>query len=556
MCAGMLTIMTGRLTELARGRGRLTSLLLAASMGGAAITSPTATTAAEPSADIPGVPLPGAVAAGRLGGAIYDVVYSVNVLPGHVIVASVTGTAGTDFDIYLFDATASTVLSTAGLLIKSNGPTSTESISWPSQFGGTYYIDLNGATDVEGDYRLTVQTIPDPTPPTVSIVLAGGKPVTNQLTVPVALTATDDLSGVTAMAFSADGITFEDWRTFQATSSWTFPAGDGPKPLWVKVRNGVGLESPAVTTSVTIDTRPPEVVALDPLPGSTVVGLRPTFTTTFNEAIEAASWLDLGLIVQSSGGALVPGAYTYNAATRTGSFVPSGNLQPGALYVVTVGDVDDIAGNRVITSGSWSITPLNPTTLTSTASPKVLARGGSARIDVALAGAPLPATITVEGSVGGGAGIPMAPISTDTGRNSLLVTPTANTTYRFRYAGAFGVAPAQADVVVLVRRSVVLVGRDRAVVSRARVGASVNLTAAINPAAAGVSVSFRVYRFDTARRVWVYAGSKGRATDATGRARFTWVPPSPGSWYVRAAVASTVDFANNTSPVYRWSISR
>ncbi len=104
--------------------------------------------AADPSSDVPGMPLPGPVAAGRLGGAIYDVVYSLSVAPGYVIVASLTGTAGTDFDIYLFDATATTVVSNAGLLTKSTGPTSTESISWPSRFGGTYYIDLNGATVV------------------------------------------------------------------------------------------------------------------------------------------------------------------------------------------------------------------------------------------------------------------------------------------------------------------------------------------------------------------------------------------------------------------------
>src|SRR3990172_5509945 len=141
--------------------------------------------AADPSSDIPGRPLPGAIAAGRLGGAIYDVVYSLSVAPGYVVVASLTGASGTDFDIYLFDATATTVLSTTGQFTKSTGPTSTESISWPSQFGGTYYIDLNGATDVEGDYRLTVQAAPDSTPPTASMVLAGGRASTNQLTVPV-----------------------------------------------------------------------------------------------------------------------------------------------------------------------------------------------------------------------------------------------------------------------------------------------------------------------------------------------------------------------------------
>jgi hypothetical protein len=175
---------------------------------------------------------------------------------------------------------------------------------------------------------------------------------------------------------------------------------------------------------------------------------------------------------------------------------------------------------------------------------------------MALTGAPLPATIEVSSAAGSGAFMPFTSIPTDDGRNSLVVTPALNTTYRFIYAGAFGIAPAQVDVPILVRRAVVLVGRSSNVVSRATVGTTVNLTAAVSPPAAGITVSFRVYRFDTTGRAWVYAGSKGRNTDATGRARFAWVPPSAGSWYVRAAVVSTVDFANNISPVYRWSISR
>jgi hypothetical protein len=529
------------------------SAILAIVLAGTA-AAPTAGTDAN--SDIPGLPLPGPVAAGRLGGAIYDVVYRLTVAPGHVIVASLTGTAGTDFDIYLFDDSATTVLSTVGLLTKSTGPTSTESISWPSRQGGVFYIDLNGATDVEGDYRLTVQTVPDPTAPVVSMVIAGGKGSTNQSIVPVTLTGSDDLSGVTQMALSGDGSTFAEWQPFQPSTTWTFPAGDGPKVLWAKVKNGVGLESAPAIASVTIDTQPPAVVGLDPQPDSSVIGLRPKLTATFNEPIEAASWTDLGLIVQSASGALVAGTYTYSVATRTGSFVPSTDLQPGALYVVTVGDVNDIAGNRVIAPGSWSITPLTPTALSANAGPGVILHGASARIDIALEGSPLPAIIGVESSTSSGGFVPQPAISTDDGRNLLIVTPPANTTYRFRYAGTFGVAPAQSDARVLVRRSVVLAGRNSAVLSRANVGGSVKLTAAIAPATAGMSVSFRLYRFDTLRRVWIYAGSKGRSTDAAGRAVLTWVPSSSGLWYWRVAVASTIDFANNTSPVYRWSVSR
>ena len=94
-----------------RGRtSRLSAILgavLSVALLGGAPTVPIAK-AADPSADIPGVPLPGPIAAGRLGGAIYDVVYRFSVAPGYVILASLTGAAGTDFDLYLFDDSATT----------------------------------------------------------------------------------------------------------------------------------------------------------------------------------------------------------------------------------------------------------------------------------------------------------------------------------------------------------------------------------------------------------------------------------------------------------------
>jgi hypothetical protein len=277
---------------------------------------------------------------------------------------------------------------------------------------------------------------------------------------------------------------------------------------------------------------------------------------TFSEPIAPATWIDGGMIMQSATGALVAGVHTYDVTARTGSFVPSAALQPGALYAVTVGNVEDVAGNRVASPGSWSITPLTPTNLAATATPRVILHGGSTRIGMTLTGASFPASVEVMSAASPSGFVPFTAISTDDGTNFLVATPPSNTIFRFQYDGAFGIAPAQVDVRVLVRRSVVLVGRDRTVASRAKVGTPVTLVAAVGPASAGVSVSFRLYRFDTARRSWVYAGSRGRNTDSTGRARYTWSPPASGSYYWRAAVLPTPEFANNVSPVYRWTATR
>ncbi len=513
--------------------------------------------AADPSSDIPGVPLPATVATGMLGGPIYDVVYRIVVSPGYVIVASLSGSPGTDFDLYLFDSTATTVVSNVGLVAKSTGPTSTESLSAASPNGGTYYIDLNGASDVEGDYRLTVQTVADQTPPTVSIRLADGHPTTNQLTVPVNLSATEDLSGVVDMAFSEDGSADTSWLPYAGSTTWTFGPGDGPRTLWVKVRNGVGRESVPASATVTIDTVQPSAITLVPAPGSTVIGLQPHFSVTFDEPIDPATWLTYGLIVQAATGDLVPGDYTYDAAQLTGTFVPSQPLQPGATYVVTIGAVTDVAGNQIAPRGSWTVTPFVETELSVHATPAIVLLGGASTVDVLLTGGPASATVTVEVRPNSSATYaPLTVMTLHAAMAMLPIAPDGNTVYRFSYPGAFGIAPAQAEVRVLVRRAVGLVGISSTVVSRAKVGRAVTLTARVNAVAAGVPLSFRLYRFDTRRRAWVYAGSRGRNTNANGQATLAWTPPSTGSFYWRVYVAPTPDYANNVSAVYRWSIGR
>jgi len=538
-----------------RGLRQLWIALLAAAML-VGVTGAAPVAAAQTS-DIPGTALPGTVTSGLLGGPIYDVVFHLDVPAASVIIVSMTGTAGTDFDLYLFDQTATTVLSNAGFVAKSTGPTSTETLSFPSRSGGTFYIDLNGATDVQGTYTLMVQVVPDATPPSLSLRLGLGRPTTNQTTVGVEVFAVDDLSGVTEMAFSADGTVFGPWQAFAQSSSWTFPPGDGAKTLWAKVRNGVGLESAVASATIVLDTVAPSVVDVAPPQGARVAGLRPTFTVRFDGPIDPASWSPYGVIVQSSSGALVTGRYSLDSSSQLGTFVPDADLVAGMPYIVTVGPVTDLAGNRVAPLGSWIVTPVAPSRVTLTAAPTVVARGASAVLNGLASGLGTDPALQLisQPAVGGAVTVALVPVSAD-GRIQLTVRPALNTTYRLVYAGTSTVAPAQADVRVLVRRSVALVGVTSSSMASARVGRPVRIAASVGPAAAGVSVSLRMYRYDAGRRLWVYAGSRGLTSDATGRVSSTWTPTSSGSFYWRAVVASTADYANNISPVYRWSVSR
>lgn len=510
--------------------------------------------AGEASDNIPGVPLSSPIATGSLGGPIYDVVYRIQVPPSTLIVAALTGSPGTDFDLYFFDSTATTVYSTVGLVAKSTGPTSTEKVSYPSRDGGTYYVDLNGATAVEGTFQLVVQAVPAKIPPQLSMTLAAGRPAINTLNVPVAFVTSDPLSTLSDVAFSTDGVTWGDWLPFSPSMSFAFTPGDGQRTLWAKARDALGLESAPASASVRIDTVAPGIVSILPAPGSSVVGLRPKVSVTFDEPIDPASWTTLGLIVQAPDATLVAGTAGYDAPTKTGWWIPDDSLSPGLAYILTLGSVTDVAGNHPPPLGSWTLTMLAPVSLALNA-PGAVQYGATARLDVSLVGAPVPAYVTVVGQQAGAADpLPVANLQMVNSAGSVTVTPTATTTYRAAYQGPPAIASATVDRVVFVRRLVALAGPAPSVLRSARRGSSVAMTARVTPAAGSITLTFMLYRYDPVARVYRAVGSFARRTDATGAAHLTWSATTVGSFYWRVAAPSTVDYANNLSATYRWSI--
>ncbi|TJY42751.1 hypothetical protein E5161_07880 [Cohnella pontilimi] len=94
--------------------------------------------------DIPGLPLNNPVVHGTLDELNDpDDVFSVYLNAGQMINISLSGAAGTDFDLYLFDPSAATVNNSAGMVAYSEGAgTSNEAISYIATVPGTYYIDV------------------------------------------------------------------------------------------------------------------------------------------------------------------------------------------------------------------------------------------------------------------------------------------------------------------------------------------------------------------------------------------------------------------------------
>lgn len=520
-----------------------------------ALAAPRVVADADSTSDIPGVPLTPGILVGPLGGSIYDVVYSLVVAPGTVILASLSGSAGTDFDLYLFDSSATTVVNNQGVVARSTGPTSTESLAYATPAGGRFYLDLNSATAAVGTYTLVVQEIKD-RPAVATLALGAGRSVTNNRTVPVSLTASGSLSAPAEMTFSGDGSTWEPWQPYAATSSWSFPRGDGTKTLWAKVENGAGVVSAPVSASIVLDTVGPSVAAVDPAINQDLVGARPTITVTFSEPIDPVSWTQLGLIVQTPGGVLIPGLFEVPAPT-VGTFRPTDDLVAGGAYVLTVGAVRDIAGNLVAPIGSWVATDRSAPVISLRATPSVLDRGATTLLTGRLTAPQGIASLTLEAGPLGAletVGLGSVAVAVD-GSFSTRVTPSSTTQYEFRVPATGDFGAGSTSAVVYVRRAVRL-NWSASTVHAGHVGVRASLVASVGPVASGVGVVFRLERWNAVSRSWHLVGTLNRRSIATGSTSVTWTPSGSGLYRWRATAASTPDYSTGSSPWVRWSIGR
>jgi hypothetical protein len=104
----------------------------------------------------------------------------------------------------------------------------------------TYYYRIraiSGSTYSASSNEVSASTGADITPPTGSVVINGGAAVTNTATVILTLSATDSGSGVAAMQFSSDNLTWSTPEPYAATKGWTLTTGDGPKTVYGKFKD-------------------------------------------------------------------------------------------------------------------------------------------------------------------------------------------------------------------------------------------------------------------------------------------------------------------------------
>lgn len=515
--------------------------------------APSAVTRAADDSNIPGVPLPASVVTGQLGGPIYDHVYSIDIPAQRVVLISLIGDPGTDFDLYLFNSSATNVQSTQGQVATSKGPTSSESIAYTVVGADRFYIDLNGATAVQGGFRLTVQVLQDRTPPRAALVLEGGAPATTSPAVSATVVATDDLAGIADMQFSTDGTNWLPWQVYVPTILWSFPSSDGPIQLWARVRDRAGNVSGIANATIVLDRVAPTVVRVDPPAGAATAGLQPEIRVTFSEPIVASSWTTVGLLLQDPTGVVAYGTYTLDASRTVGTFRPSSPLSAGTTYLVTIGSVVDAAGNRVLPMPSWTVRPLALPSLSIKASASVVSPGATVQVTGSIEGR-AGAAVVLEQSIAGGPW-EATTVALDGGA-SLRTTVVAlvNTSLRLHYIGNDVSAEAYSPVVrILVRRGVSLAGISTSTTRVSAVGRTNSLTATLGPNAPQVAVTLQIYRYDPVRRAYLLRSSISR-TSVSGKAIFAWRPSIAGRYLLRLTTLPTAAYANGISAAYRWDI--
>ncbi len=114
---------------------------------------------------------------------------------------------------------------------------------------------------------------------------------------------------------------------------------------------GGGSEPPPVTTE-------PTVTTVSPAAGATEVTLNSQVQATFSTNMDSSTLNTNTFTIVSLSGVKANGTVSYDDATKTVTFTPSGSLTPLTTYTTTVVGVKDKAGNTMNTPYSWSFTTI------------------------------------------------------------------------------------------------------------------------------------------------------------------------------------------------------
>ncbi len=525
-----------------------------------ATLAPTAVQGVDDSpTNIPGTLLTSNRAEATVGGLIYDRVWRIQVAaprvlsirldplePGaelglYLLADGITSIQDEFFDLYVLKSSA-----------KSGG---TQRITTAVQ-PGIYYINVNGR-NIDRSYRfsLTITLVPDPTPPSASIIVGNGKAVIDNALTTATITARDALSGVESYRIRVAGQAWSDWIPVEVaiklnvTVPLELRAVSGLQRVDLETRNPLGLVSDISSDSVTLDLVPPRASKIGPpSTDGTILVPRPIVNYQFSEPMSVGSWLTGGLSVAFTDGQSVPGKFTYDAKLHRGTWTPTVNLPLGSTIVITGGSPTDIAGNRAEIE-PFSLMYLAPTKLVAaTVSPKPFV-DTSLILRVTPTGVPIGSAVWLERYTGSEWEGYLSTTLTSTGGRLSIPVPESGR-YRWRYqSDGLRKEAISAEFTLAVRPRLVLTGQSTSSARSVVRGQAIMITGVANPSS--IPVSLTLYSCNSSFSSCSPREVTPLMPGEEGLFSLAWTP-TKGYWAWGVKSLATPEYSAGNSPLYRF----
>lgn len=185
----------------------------------------------------------------------------------YVQVRDVAGNVTTASDTIFLDTTAPVVTGVADNRLY-NADLTISFDEGTAMLDGNPFLN-NGKVSEEGPHTLivtdavgnvtTIHFTLDTIAPSATLAINGGKAHTNSATVNLAITAGD----ATEMRISNDETWDESWEAVASAKTWTLAGGDGPKKVYLQVRDEAGNISEATNAEIKLDTVAPIVTGVN-----------------------------------------------------------------------------------------------------------------------------------------------------------------------------------------------------------------------------------------------------------------------------------------------------
>jgi hypothetical protein len=185
-------------------------------------------------------------------------------------------------------------------------------------------------------------------PPNAALLIVGGGDVLRTLDLELIISFWDVTSQVEMMRLSEDGAwQGVPWEPAFINRTLRLSAGDGPRSVYLQVKDSVGLLSTVERADILVDVTSPVVVGSHPFPDQVGVESTTEIFIEFSERMDQAT-VEAYIAFTTDDGKAVLGRYELYSNDTILFFLPFQPLDNGTRYRLVLGEgVSDITGNQL-----------------------------------------------------------------------------------------------------------------------------------------------------------------------------------------------------------------